>query len=79
MTLKRLRQIAAVAIVLTAVCVSAYAQKTVYKWVDEDGVVHFSDAPPGEENTAETETVVIPACTSPCSAGCQARYRFARD
>ena len=60
MTLKRLRQVATVAIVLTAVCVSAYAQKTVYKWVDEDGVVHFSEAPPGEENTAESETVVIP-------------------
>ncbi len=60
MTLKRFRQVAAVAIALTAVCVSAYAQKTVYKWVDEDGVVHFSEAPPGEENTAETETLVIP-------------------
>ena len=53
-------QVIAIAIALTAICASVNAQKTVYKWVDEDGVVHFSDAPPAEANPAEAETLVIP-------------------
>ena len=35
-------------IILTVICASADAQQTVYKWVDEDGVVHFGEEPPGE-------------------------------
>ena len=35
-------------IILTVVCASADAQQTVYKWVDEEGVVHFGEEPPGE-------------------------------
>ena len=31
------------------------AQQKVYKWVDEDGVVHFSETPPQE--AVETETI----------------------
>ncbi len=53
-------QIFAITIALTAVCAGVYAEKTVYKWVDEDGVVHFSDAPPAELNPVETETLTIP-------------------
>ena len=34
---------------------SAYAQQKVYKWVDEDGVVHFGDEPPAESGEAEVE------------------------
>ena len=48
------------AIALMAFCSGANAEKTVYKWVDNDGVVHFSDAPPAESNSVETETLVIP-------------------
>lgn len=47
---------AALALALTAVFASAFAQQTVYKWVDEDGVVHFSDAPPPETRPADTES-----------------------
>lgn len=36
----------ALGVILTAACVSTYAQQTVYKWVDENGVVHFSEEPP---------------------------------
>jgi len=53
-----------IAIALTVVCAGAYAEKTVYKWVDENGVVHFSDAPPAEANPAEAETIVIPKSPS---------------
>lgn len=45
---------------LTICCAGANAQQTVYKWVDEDGVVHFSDSPPDQSNSAETETISIP-------------------
>jgi hypothetical protein len=53
-------QVFFLAIALTAFCSGANAEKTVYKWVDKDGVVHFSDAPPAESNAVETETLIIP-------------------
>ena len=43
--------------VLLAIAVPTDAQQTVYKWVDEDGVVHMSDAPP--ENSQNVETITI--------------------
>lgn len=46
-------------IILTFVCASGYAQQKVYKWVDEDGVVHFSEVPPDESEAAESETLKI--------------------
>ena len=48
------------AIALMAFCSGANAEKTVYKWVDNDGVVHFSDEPPGGSDAVETETLTIP-------------------
>ena len=50
---------------LTALCSAANAGKTVYKWVDEDGHVHFSDSPPAESQTADTETMLIPKSPPP--------------
>ena len=44
-------------IILTLACASVYAQQTVFRWVDEDGVVHFSDAPPDESEAVESETL----------------------
>jgi len=41
---------------LLAAPASVYAQQKVYKWVDEEGVVHFSEEPPGESPEAEVET-----------------------
>ncbi len=46
----------ALGIILTVVCASAFAQQKVYKWVDEEGVVHFSEEPPGESPKVEVET-----------------------
>ena len=43
--------------VLLAIAVSADAQQTVYKWVDEDGVVHMGDSPPDNEQNVETMTI----------------------
>ena len=44
-------------IILLVACASVYAQQTVFRWVDEDGVVHFSDAPPDESEAVESETL----------------------
>jgi hypothetical protein len=45
----------ALGIILAVACGSVYAQQTVYKWVDEEGVVHFSEEPPGESPKDEVE------------------------
>jgi hypothetical protein len=47
----------ALGIILTVVCASVYAQQTVYKWVDEEGVVHFGEAPPKESPKVEVEVI----------------------
>jgi Domain of unknown function (DUF4124) len=59
MLTRHVGQIFVTAIALFAVCAGAYAETTVYRWVDEDGVVHFSDAPPAESSPVETETITI--------------------
>ncbi len=43
-------------IILLCLSANVDAQQKVYKWVDEDGVVHFSATPPPESESAETET-----------------------
>jgi hypothetical protein len=53
----------ALGIILTVVFASAYAQETVYKWVDEEGVVHFGEEPPGE--SAEVEVDIITTDPAP--------------
>ena len=47
----------ALGIIVTVVCASVHAQQEVYKWVDEDGVVHFSEEPPVESPDVEVETL----------------------
>ena len=47
----------ALGIILTVVCASVYAQQTVYKWVDEEGVVHFGEEPPKESPKVEVEVI----------------------
>jgi len=48
-------------IILTVVCASVYAQQTVYKWVDEEGVIHYGEEPPGESPNAEVEVFTTDA------------------
>jgi len=57
MSTKNRSGVFALGIILTVVCASAYAQQTVYKWVDEEGVVHFGDEPPGESPEGEVEVI----------------------
>ncbi len=40
------------AIVLLGMCLPAYSAG-VYKWTDEDGVVHYSDKKPGDKETTQ--------------------------
>ena len=47
----------ALGLMLTAACVNSYAQQTVYKWVDEDGIVHFSQEPPNVSPDVKVEVV----------------------
>ena len=47
----------ALGIILTVACASVYAQQTVHKWVDEEGVVHYSEEPPGESPNVEVEVI----------------------
>jgi len=49
----------ALGVILTAACVSTYAQQTVYKWVDENGVVHFSEEPPKVPPDVKVEVVTM--------------------
>lgn len=57
-------KIAVLGTALLLATVGAQAQQKVYKWVDEDGVVHFGDAPPDDSVTTET-IVTAPAPTPP--------------
>ena len=47
----------AIGFLLMVACAMTYAQKTVYKWVDEDGVVHFSEEPPKVSPDVKVELV----------------------
>jgi len=47
----------ALGIVLTVLCASVYAQQKVYKWVDEDGVVHFSEELPTVPPDVKVEVI----------------------
>jgi hypothetical protein len=46
---------------LLLAAMSVSAQPRIYKWVDADGVVHFSDEPPDDTEGVTAETLVIPS------------------
>lgn len=48
-------QILALGIVMILAGATAAAQQTVYKWVDNDGVIHFSDEPPADSDAVNVE------------------------
>ena len=52
-------------IILTALCASIYAQQKVYKWVDEDGVVHFSEEQPAVPPDVKVEVITTDATPPP--------------
>jgi hypothetical protein len=48
---------------LIAFSTGALAEKTVYKWYDDDGVVHFGDSPP--DASISSEALLIPKSPPP--------------
>jgi hypothetical protein len=58
-------------ILLLLVVTSVDGQETVYKWVDKEGVVHFSEAPPDASEVAEFETLTTAAPPPPSSVTSQ--------
>ncbi|HET6264199.1 MAG TPA: glutaredoxin family protein [Usitatibacter sp.] len=42
----------ALCVVVLSACLDARAQQTVYKWVDKDGKVQFSDTPPPDRDSS---------------------------
>lgn len=50
---------------LTVVCGNTYAQQTVYKWVDEDGIVHFSEEPPNVSPDIKVDVVTTDPAPRP--------------
>lgn len=46
-----------IGVLVTLAAASAGAQQTVYKWVDKDGVVHFSDTKPAESVATGIDTI----------------------
>ncbi len=57
MLAKNSTRIFALGIILIFVAAIVHAQQKVYKWVDEEGVIHFSETPPDESESVETETL----------------------
>lgn len=57
-----------VSIILALCLSSAQAQQEVYKWVDQDGVVHFSETPPSESDLVGTDGEVANRTFTPTAA-----------
>lgn len=55
----------ALGIVLTVLCADVYAQQKVYKWVDEDGVVHFSEELPSVPPDVKVEVITTDPAPPP--------------
>ena len=55
----------AIGFLLIAACANTYAQQTVYKWVDKDGVVHFSEEPPKVSPDIKVEVVTTDPAPPP--------------
>ncbi len=50
-------RILALGIILAIIAAGTHAQETVYKWVDKEGVVHFSETPPDASEAVNVETI----------------------
>jgi hypothetical protein len=58
----------ALALVCACAAIGAGAQ-TMYKWVDEKGVTHFSEQPPADAKSEKKATKVTPKVTPPSGGG----------
>lgn len=57
--------------VLLALAAAVTASGGVYKWVDDKGVTHYSDAPPAAQRARELPEVPAPAAAPPASPAAQ--------
>jgi len=57
--------LAGVCFILAVLTEAANAQQTLYKWVDEDGVVHFEESPPEGVNAERIITTAAPQDVAP--------------
>jgi hypothetical protein len=64
-------------VVLAFVATSASAQQEVYKWIDKNGVTHFSGTPPTESELANTEGSVDSKILAPTEPATQPIARTA--
>jgi hypothetical protein len=55
MFIKNCGAVLVLGVILAVVCGNADAQQKVYKWVDEEGVIHFGDEPPKESTEADID------------------------
>jgi len=58
-------RIVAVGLIFLLSALGALAQHAAYKWVDKNGVVHFSDQPPDESEAVLVEELTIAASPTP--------------
>ena len=65
MITRRIGRLLAMCIALMCLAVGANAQQTVYKWVDEEGVVHFGEAPPAGVEAERITTDAPPPAPRP--------------
>jgi hypothetical protein len=65
-------------VIFAFVATSASAQQEVYKWVDKDGVTHFSGTPPTESELANTEGSVDSKIFAPSVPAAPATQPIAR-
>jgi len=82
MLLKNYFRIFALGIFLAFIATSIEGQETVYKWVDEDGVVHFSAEPPDESRASEFEkltTAKAPLNVPPAQPAIKSPATFEND
>ncbi len=75
-----IRFISTACLTVTLICglTNAYASKSFYKWVDAQGVTHYSASPPAKETAADATTIratnlktdapVAPPATAPVNA-----------
>jgi hypothetical protein len=56
-------------VLVAALAALGAGAQTMYKWVDEKGVTHFSEYPPPDAKTEKKATKVTPKVTPPGSGG----------
>ena len=65
-------------VVVVSVCWAYEVIGAVYKWVDDNGKVHYSDKPPAQQDIQEMEVEHAPSVTTPGLTGEQRLHKQQR-